>query len=190
MYPQLKVREQEDTNMTQEEATSYPPRIMESLSVEVHSSSGDPTSNHGKMSENDPPSSDAKIYSSHPKNLLASSSYTSKGKNSQSTDEDNRTNIRASSVPRPRAVLSSPDNDDIIGNQNRLIKERHTLLKRQSLYQNIQAQGKLSHRNARVAGPLSTRKVSKESGDNRLIKERKLGPEVDALKQRSTIRRG
>ena len=82
------------------------------------------------------------------------------------------------------------DNDDIIGNQNRLIKERHTLLKRQSLYQNIQAQGKLGHRNARVASPLGTRKVAKESGDNSHTKERKLGSEVDAPKQRSTIRRG
>ncbi|KAG1361474.1 hypothetical protein COCNU_09G009370 [Cocos nucifera] len=87
-------------------------------------------------------------------------------------------------------ILVPTDNDDIIGNQNRLIKERHTPLKRQSLYQNIQAQGKLSHRNARVASPLGTRKVSKESGDNSHTKERKVGSEVDALQQRSTLRRG
>lgn len=82
------------------------------------------------------------------------------------------------------------DNDDIIGNQNRLIKERHTLSKRQSLYQNIQAQGKLGHRNAKVPSPLGTGKVSKESDDNGHAKESNLGSEVDAPKQRSTIRRG
>lgn len=48
MYPQLKVRGQEDTNTTQEDATSYLPRVIESLSVEVHYMSSDPTSNHGK----------------------------------------------------------------------------------------------------------------------------------------------
>ncbi|KAJ6898486.1 hypothetical protein NC652_025108 [Populus alba x Populus x berolinensis] len=39
------------------------------------------------------------------------------GKKSNSTEED-RLNIRASSIPRPRAVLSSPDNDAVIGSNN------------------------------------------------------------------------
>lgn len=189
MYPRVKVSEQEDPNTMQEEGTAYLPRVIESFSVEVHSLSRTPTSYHGRMSENDPPSSLAKISKSH-KNSPASSSYTSNGKDNQSTDEDNRINIRASTMPRPRAVLSSPDNDDIIGNQNRLIKERETLLKRQSPGQNIQAQGKVSHRNARVASPVSTRKISKESGGSSGAKERKLSSQVDALKQRPTIRRG
>ncbi|KAG4908289.1 hypothetical protein AAZX31_20G186600 [Glycine max] len=35
-----------------------------------------------------------------------------------STDE-NKVNIRASSIPRPRAVISSPENDMMIGNRNK-----------------------------------------------------------------------
>ncbi|XP_061356807.1 uncharacterized protein LOC133301201 [Gastrolobium bilobum] len=33
--------------------------------------------------------------------------------------DDNKVNIKASSIPRPRAVISSPDNDILIGNRNR-----------------------------------------------------------------------
>ncbi|GAU23802.1 hypothetical protein TSUD_27110, partial [Trifolium subterraneum] len=40
------------------------------------------------------------------------------------TDDENKVNIRASSVPRPRAVISSPENDHMIGNRNKIGKGR------------------------------------------------------------------
>ncbi|XP_058770833.1 uncharacterized protein LOC131644367 [Vicia villosa] len=36
------------------------------------------------------------------------------------TDDENKVNIRASSIPRPRAVISSPENDLLIGNRNKI----------------------------------------------------------------------
>ncbi|KAG9445745.1 hypothetical protein H6P81_011873 [Aristolochia fimbriata] len=52
-------------------------------------------------------------------------------KNNKSADEDDedRPNIRASPVPRPRAVLSSPDNDGFVGSRNRLPRGTQTTLK-------------------------------------------------------------
>ncbi|KAF6144466.1 hypothetical protein GIB67_024693 [Kingdonia uniflora] len=54
--------------------------------------------------------------------------------------EDERPNIRASSVPPPRAVLSSPDNDGLIGNKKALFKDRSSVLKRHSLGEKTPAQ--------------------------------------------------
>ncbi|CAJ1976537.1 unnamed protein product [Sphenostylis stenocarpa] len=47
------------------------------------------------------------------------SSVTTGSEKNGSTDE-NKVNIRASSIPPPRAVISSPDNDIIIGNRNKI----------------------------------------------------------------------
>lgn len=69
----------------------------------------------------------------HPKNLLTPSTAPSKGNTDVGSDDDNKINIRASSVPRPRAVLSSPDNDGIIGSQNQRIREKQTPLRRITL---------------------------------------------------------
>ncbi|XP_045808175.1 uncharacterized protein LOC123902485 [Trifolium pratense] len=40
------------------------------------------------------------------------------------TEDENIMNIRASSIPRPRAVISSPENDHMIGNRNKIGKGR------------------------------------------------------------------
>ncbi|CAL5208310.1 unnamed protein product [Lathyrus oleraceus] len=36
------------------------------------------------------------------------------------TDDENKLNSKASSIPRPRAVISSPENDLLIGNRNKI----------------------------------------------------------------------
>ncbi|XP_020276235.1 uncharacterized protein LOC109850599 [Asparagus officinalis] len=77
-----------------------------------------------------------RIHESHPKDSLTPSPVQSKGTNDDRLDEDNKTNIRASSVPMPRAVLSSPDNDELIGSQNQSIREKQTPLRRQTLKSN------------------------------------------------------
>ncbi|PQQ16253.1 uncharacterized protein Pyn_00829 [Prunus yedoensis var. nudiflora] len=48
-------------------------------------------------------------------------------------EELSKQNIRASSIPRPRAVLSSPENDMVIGNKNRIKAERPSALKNHNL---------------------------------------------------------
>ncbi|KAJ6725819.1 hypothetical protein OIU79_004053 [Salix purpurea] len=51
--------------------------------------------------------------------------------------EEDRPNIRASSIPRPRAVLSSPDNDAVIGNNyNKTKVARSSALKNSKVIQN------------------------------------------------------
>lgn len=218
MYPRVKVREQEDPIPIEEETTSYLLRVIESLSIEGHCSSRILADNHGSECKNDPPYSHAKISKSYPKNSLRSRISIPKGKNNTGLDEDNRTNIRASSIPRPRAVLSSPDNDEMIGNQNQLIRKRETLLKRQNQNthsqdtdrttgkqnqlirksgtpsrsrasdQNTHAQVKLSQMNARVSTPLRTREVAIEVGKNTHPKE-KHASELSTPRLRPSIKR-
>ncbi|WCJ24122.1 hypothetical protein M5689_006105 [Euphorbia peplus] len=63
-------------------------------------------------------------------------------KKSNISDEEDRPNIRASSVPRPRAVLSSPVNDAVIGNRNRVKALRPSVLKNQNGVQSRHTPGK------------------------------------------------
>ncbi|PON44370.1 hypothetical protein PanWU01x14_267590 [Parasponia andersonii] len=53
----------------------------------------------------------------------------SKVENKRHLVKDSKPNVRASSVPRPRAVLSSPDNDGMIGSRNKLVDKRGSALK-------------------------------------------------------------
>ncbi|GMN53321.1 hypothetical protein TIFTF001_022458 [Ficus carica] len=63
--------------------------------------------------------------------------------NREADDEDGKQHRRACSIPRPRAVLSSPDNDMVIGNRNRSKTERSSVLKNRKLPQNKHAQCKV-----------------------------------------------
>ncbi|KAJ7955485.1 Atp-dependent rna helicase dbp-7 [Quillaja saponaria] len=49
---------------------------------------------------------------------------------------EDKVNIRASTIPRPRAVLSSPDNDVMIGNKNRIKDDQRSASKNCSFGQN------------------------------------------------------
>ncbi|XP_065862969.1 uncharacterized protein [Euphorbia lathyris] len=51
--------------------------------------------------------------------VLPTESASEEADKKSNSDVEDRPNIRASSVARPRAVLSSPDNDAVIGNRNR-----------------------------------------------------------------------
>ncbi|RWW36057.1 hypothetical protein BHE74_00058946 [Ensete ventricosum] len=189
MYPRIKVREQEDQTIKEEEL-SLVMRIIENLSIEVQPSLRNSAKYYDTESGNDPPLWHAKFHESPLKGLRASSISTSKGKNAKIINEDNKTKKRASSVPRPRAVLSSPDNDDLIGKQNLAIK-RQTLPKIKSINQSLQAQGKEgSDKNAGVGTPLRRKGISKESGNYHHANERKLPSEVAAQRQVMFMKRG
>ncbi|WJX12281.1 hypothetical protein P8452_02796 [Trifolium repens] len=55
------------------------------------------------------------------------------------TDDENKVNIRASSIPRPRAVISSPENDQVIGNRNKIGKGRLSASKNSTVSPNRHA---------------------------------------------------
>ncbi|CAL9148177.1 uncharacterized protein LOC103992761 isoform X1 [Musa acuminata AAA Group] len=189
MYPRIKVREQEDQTIKEEEL-SFVMRIIETLSTEVQPSLRNSAANYDTESGKDPLLWHAKFHKSPLKGFPASSISASKGKDAKIINEDNKTKKRASSVPRPRAVLSSPDNDDLIGKQNLVIK-RQTLPKIKSISQSLQAQGKGgSHKNAGVGTPLRRKGISKESGDDNHTNERKLPSEVAAQRQVMFVKRG
>ncbi|KAL9390092.1 hypothetical protein Peur_018697 [Populus x canadensis] len=106
-------------------------------------------------------------------------------KKSNSTEED-RLNIRASSIPRPRAVLSSPDNDAVIGSNNRTKVARPTASKNNKLMESRHEPCKAVPGQITDASPTSTRK-SKNTSDNKSeLKVKKWSP-PEASSQRRKI---
>ncbi|XP_024194909.1 uncharacterized protein LOC112198095 isoform X2 [Rosa chinensis] len=83
------------------------------------------------------PATVAKVPKSYvPRVVMPSISVAEGAKKANKIEEMNKQNIRASSIPPPRAVLSSPDNDTVIGNKNRIKAQRPSALKNHSLVQN------------------------------------------------------
>ncbi|XVF28524.1 hypothetical protein REPUB_Repub15cG0037000 [Reevesia pubescens] len=103
-------------------------------------------------------------------------------KNKKKTDEEDRPNIRVSSTPRPRAVISSPDNDAVIGNKNRIKGENRTALKNHNMAQNRQTTR--SHIFAR--SPVKIRK-SKDDADCSFEIKGKKGSGTTVSRQRRHI---
>ncbi|XP_077229743.1 uncharacterized protein LOC143862559 [Tasmannia lanceolata] len=156
MYPTVKVgKEGIPVALKEEESSSLLLRVFESLSVQDRCS-------QGNEDQNDSPPH-AKVPKTYIPNVPLSSIAVEKVNNNNEVDEDIRPYIRASSVPRPRAVLSSPDNDDMIGSMNKLSTRRQTVLKNHNSSQNTHVQGKV--KNIRADRPLNTRRVSKEVDD-------------------------
>ncbi|KAK7268699.1 hypothetical protein RIF29_21405 [Crotalaria pallida] len=89
-------------------------------------------------------------------------SMSSDSSGSTGTDE-NKLNIRASSIPRPRAVISSPDNDVMIGNTNKIRGGRLSATKNGAVLQNRHTQCK-SHVVAET--PPDTRKSKEPESNN------------------------
>ncbi|KAJ4954559.1 hypothetical protein NE237_011342 [Protea cynaroides] len=176
MYPRVKVRQDkeddeefvvDDNSFAQEGTCSLPLcRILESTSIEEHSLLGISSAiDAGKESENDFPPSIARV----PNEATPSISMSKGGKNNKEIDDETR--IRASSIPRPRAVISSPDNDWMIGSRNHLPRERSSNLKK--------------HNCVKAAIPVSTRIGSHESGDHKSHSNEKKGPHLTLPKQKN-----
>lgn len=204
MYPRVKVRQHIEGVPVQEKETSHAVRIIESLSLENHSFPRILVPNQEHNCKSDPRPPHARVSTSHLKNPSTPPVDACKGKNDKELDGDNKTNIRASSVLRPRAVLSSPDNDGIIGTQNQRIRERRTTLRRQAtntdsitaqrsqvsrertlltkLQTSAPAQGKPSIKDATVQSPPSTRKPIKKASNNSAPREKQ--PKISGQRQR------
>ncbi|MED6186756.1 hypothetical protein PIB30_069763 [Stylosanthes scabra] len=81
--------------------------------------------------------------------------------------DENKTNTRASRVPRPRAVISSPYNDRLIGNRNEPNNGSSSPLKNGTSPQNRHAHCKVkSHEVADT--PLDTRKSKDPGSDGKI----------------------
>ncbi|KAK4765884.1 hypothetical protein SAY87_007526 [Trapa incisa] len=74
----------------------------------------------------------ARIPNGNISNGTTGTSILSKGKDTVSNE---KAQIRASSVPRPRAILSSPDNDAAIGKKNRNATAQSSALRNQNKLQ-------------------------------------------------------
>ncbi|KAJ0052591.1 hypothetical protein Pint_01661 [Pistacia integerrima] len=121
VYPQVKVRQQE-----QDDRGSFLfIRVIESLSLQDHHSSDEENKSNSSPSV-------AKITKVNAPIVKAQSVTPSKAaKSNRQINKDTKLlNARASSVTRPRAVLSSPDNDGMIGNINKFDNERSSSLKK------------------------------------------------------------
>ncbi|KAJ6911316.1 hypothetical protein NC652_021826 [Populus alba x Populus x berolinensis] len=101
-------------------------------------------------------------------------------------NEEDKPNIRASSIPRPRAVLSSPDatrisnkrfsnsypdNDAVIGNNNKTRVARPSALKNNKVIQNRHEQCKVVPCRITDASPTNTRKSKSTPGNKSEVKD-------------------
>ncbi|KAL5712034.1 hypothetical protein ACHQM5_014243 [Ranunculus cassubicifolius] len=137
----------------------------------------------------DSPPTVAKVPKSYVPSFTTPSISLSKEKNNRET-EDSRPNIRASSVPPPRAVLSSPDNDGLIGSRNQLSKEKPSVMKKSNLGETTDSQGKAKTRNLKSKTPVNTRVGSKEITNNKSGIKVKQKPELTVPKQSGYLRKG
>lgn len=96
---------------------------------------------------------------------LTSDSSGSTGTEKDDNTDESRIHIRASSIPRPRAVISSPDNDILIGNRNKIRDGRLPASKNGTVLQNRHAHCKVKSHDVTDI-PEDTRKSKKlESND-------------------------
>ncbi|KAG2721962.1 hypothetical protein I3760_02G106800 [Carya illinoinensis] len=109
------------------------------------------------------------------------------GKNDKKIDKDDNINNRASSILRPRAILSSPDNDVTIGNKNRSKKVKQpSPLKNPNLVQSRHV-----HCKAISSGiterPFNTR-ISKDADDGKSDLRGKKGSALSVPSQKKYLR--
>ncbi|KAJ4722799.1 Atp-dependent rna helicase dbp-7 [Melia azedarach] len=145
MYPKVRVREEK---FRDDEHVAVGLQMVESLYLHVPSS---PEKEHRDGSA----IFIARVPKSPLQNLVPPTISTSKDDSTSSTEaeknyekivEKEKPNIKATPVMRPRAVLSSPDNDAVIGNKNRIKAERPKVLRKHDMVPNrhVNAQCKVS----------------------------------------------
>nr|XP_011462409.1 PREDICTED: uncharacterized protein LOC101306220 isoform X2 [Fragaria vesca subsp. vesca] len=110
-----------------------------------------------------------KSYVPLPRVVVPSISVAEGVKKANKIEEMNKQNIRAGSIPPPRAVLSSPDNDMVIGNKNKIKAQRSSALKNHSMVQNRSTQCTP----LRITGNSIKTKSSKGTLVENCLKERK-----------------
>ncbi|KAI5566062.1 hypothetical protein BDE02_14G161900 [Populus trichocarpa] len=163
MYPKIKVRKQE------EDEESSPPNdhvSTPSLRVKSESPSVEGCGSHASEEENQSDSSPSMARFAKPyfvRNLKARPFSASKGKlkDNRRIGENRKLSFGAKSALRPRAVLSSPDNDGIIGKRNKWKNERTLTLKSCNSELTKPAETKVIANQGKSESPLIIRKCFK-----------------------------
>lgn len=177
MYPKVKVRDHDADYhhpAVEAEERSYLGCLKAFDSLSTHD-----FSSPVKEYQEDYPPTIARVPSSYIPNFGETVPPKSKGRgNSQKQVHGcERENIRASSIPRPRAVLSSPDNDAVIGSKEKIKAKRHPVSKVHSLIQTRHEQGQPIPKQNSIESPIRTRRESKVTAKSR----EKKGSEVEAV---------
>ncbi|XP_062150006.1 uncharacterized protein LOC133858543 [Alnus glutinosa] len=183
-YPKVKVREQDDRE------------DLKGISLlPMNGGSCFPVKDHEDIS----PPYVAKIPASYVPSVLMSTTSVSEGlimptisvseeaeKNDNFFEEDDKINIRVSSILRPRAVLSSPDNDAVIGNKNRMKVKQPSALKNHNLVQSRHVRCKVISSKI-TESPINTR-YSKDADDSKSDIRGNKGLATAAPSQKSYLR--
>ncbi|KNA05518.1 hypothetical protein SOVF_189590, partial [Spinacia oleracea] len=113
-YPRVKVRTLEEDD--EYDRSRSPLQGFNSLSIGVSTS---------PVKQSSSTLSVAKVPRSYiPRSITPPPSLSKHTKKAESEDNGIKPHIRASSIPRPRAVISSPDNDQILGCKNEMRFQR------------------------------------------------------------------
>ncbi|KAK2643757.1 hypothetical protein Ddye_018952 [Dipteronia dyeriana] len=185
MYPKVKVREEKNQDF---EDVAVDHKInFQSLSLHVSSS---PEKEHRDVS----PPFIARVPKSYATTNVVTPTISSR---KEKIDENDKPNIRATPILRPRAVLSSPDNDAVIGNKNRTKAERP--LKNRNSVQNrhLDAQCKVIPSRVIAKSQINTNLLTDTTTtttttttDNKSDLKGKKGPTVAVPSQRRYLRTG
>ncbi|KAI3918945.1 hypothetical protein MKW98_017393 [Papaver atlanticum] len=184
-YPKVKVRSEDDDFCSHKEKNCLMLlKVFETLSLQVQASPG-------KELENDIPPSVARVPKLYSPVLAAPSTSSSKGaqKHEKQIEEDTKSNNGASSVLRPRAVLSSPDNDGMIGHINRLSRVLPSVTKKKELGEITCVPSKVNPRCVKAKSPVNMRRESKETSETKVFLNITRSPDLTAPKQKSGPRK-
>ncbi|CAI0383130.1 unnamed protein product [Linum tenue] len=107
-------------------------------------------------------------------------------KSNPDEEGDDRPNIRASSIPPPRAVLSSPQNDALIGNKNKVKpgKRASSLRNQNSTQSSSHVHCKVTPRKAVDENPIvRSRKPKDQPPDDKSVLREKKGSAVSTRRR-------
>ncbi|XP_039070954.1 uncharacterized protein LOC120218013 [Hibiscus syriacus] len=181
MFPRVKVKE-ENQEDHQQVVKDYKINSVLSLKDVLFLSMLDscfPVKRHEDIS----PTPTARIPKSYLPEVEKHSDTSSEGSGKSKTkveDEEARPNIRASSTPRPRAVISSPDNDAVIGYKNKIEGRQRRALTNHSTVQNRHT----TRAHIFTGSPVRTTKPKNDDSRNVETKGKKgSGPTVSARRK-------
>ncbi|KAF9612197.1 hypothetical protein IFM89_038610 [Coptis chinensis] len=189
MYPRVKVRQVEESEKDDEYVVPADRPALLCLKDFNSPTLQDNRLSHDKEYISGSPPSIARIPKFYVPSFTLPSISSSKGENNKET-EDIRQNIRASSIPPPRAVLSSPDNDGIIGNRNQASGERNSIMKKSNLGAHTASQGKVNTRSVTAKVPVHMRRLCRETSSKKSDLKGKENPELTVPKQSPYLRKG
>ncbi|KAH9620951.1 hypothetical protein KSS87_010700 [Heliosperma pusillum] len=139
MYPKVRVRSLEEDDEFEFDHPASPLKAFSSLTIRDYT----PPAKGSKQASS---LSVAKVPKLHTPTSITPPHALPKAqvKSELESDDTNRKHNRASSIPRPRAVISSPDNDELLGSKNRTRIQRLSGLKSRNLSESLRTECRLA----------------------------------------------